>query len=261
MPPGNPFNRHNVPTQPTFPTQTTQLTLNDLQQEGLPVLNNLLTQMQTQLSSLAGANGPTPLPSGANVQGKPISNVGEPTGPSDAISKSHAEANYSAAALAPQLEAGNNQATSLKSYRALNSRQQRENYSDFLEGVLNTAPTANTSTISGVLSGGNAVVTVTAGSHLFVSGNSNSYQQRTDTINATLGAGVYYYYLTQGSQTLAISPKFLSDTQANRTQVNQDGTVLVAVATIDNTGLLTNQSAAGATPPATTSNFRLLTRL
>jgi hypothetical protein len=248
-----------APAQPNLPLQTTQLKLSDLQEPGLSTLNNLFSSIQNQITSLIGANGPTPLPSGANMGGAPVQNIGEPQSPADAISKAHAEANYSATALAPQLEAGQN--TGLKTYRALNSKQQQESYSNFLEGVLNTAPTANTSTITGTTSGGSAVVSVSAGSHLFVSGNQNSYVQRTDTISLVSGMGVYYYYLSKGSQTLAISQPYAADTQANRTQANQDGTVIVGVATIDGSGLVTNQSAAGATTPATTGNFRLLTRL
>lgn len=170
------------PTSPTpYPIQNTQLTQADLQQQGLPLLNSLFAQVFDQISTLNGSKGQTPLPSGINVAGATVSGIGEPQTATDAVSKGHAEQNYSAAALAPQLEAG--QKTTLKTYRALNSKQQRENYSNFLEGVLNTAPTANSSTVSAdAPSGGSVTVTISAGTHLFVSGNQVTYAQRSDTL-------------------------------------------------------------------------------
>jgi hypothetical protein len=166
---------------PVQPFQQIQLKLDDLTTPGLPVLNSLFQQMFTQVNQLTGTAGPTQLASGVDVAGKTVSNLGEPQTATDAVSKGHAERNYSAAALAPQLESGGPAA--LKTYRALNSKQQQENYSNFLEGVLNTAPTANTSTITaGAPSGGSVVVTVSAGQHLYVSGNQVSYAQRSDTL-------------------------------------------------------------------------------
>jgi len=215
--------------------------------------------MATAINAQQGASGPVKQPSGIDVQGSTVTGIAPPKNPTDAVSSAHAEANYSAAALAPQLESGSKSA--LKSYRALNSKQQRENYTDFLEGALNTSPTTNTSTISGSgVVGGSAVVTVSAGAHLFPSGNVTPYPQRSDTISVASPA-VYYYYLSRGSQTLALSPPFAADTQQSRLAINTDGNVLVAVASVDGSGLVLNESAAGATPPATTGNFRLLTRL
>lgn len=247
------------PNQPTTPIIGGQLKLSDLQEPGLPFLNAMLSQIQTQIQALQGAAGPTKLPAGVDVQGSTVTGIAPPKSPTDAVSSAHAEANYSAAALAPKLESGSR--TALKTYRALNSKQQRENYTDFLEGALNTAPTTNTSTISGSgVVGGSVVVTVAAGSHLFPSGNVTPYPQRSDTISVGT-PGVYYYFLSRGSQTLALSPPFTADTQQSRLSINADGTVLIAVASIDGSGLILNESAAGATPPATTGNFRLLTRL
>jgi hypothetical protein len=129
---------------------------------------------------------------------------------------------------------------------------------------MSVAPTANTSTISsGSPSSGKVAVTISAGQHLFTSGKIVSYAQRTDSLSLPSGSAqsVYYYYLTVNSQSLAISPAFTEDTQQNRVQVNVDGTVLIAVATLGSGGLVTTQSAAGATPPSTTGNSRILARL
>jgi hypothetical protein len=247
--------------QPTTPILGGQLKLSDLQEEGLPFLNAWKAQIENQVNKLSGATGPTQLPAGVDVKGSTVSNIGEPQSPTDAISKGHAEKNYSAEALAPKLESGSK--TALKSYRQLNSKQQRESYSDFLESCMSTAPTTNTSSIAATGPvGGSATVTISAGSHQFVSGNQNSYAQRSDTLSLpSSGQSVYYYYLEKGSQTLAISPPYPQDSQQARLSVNQDGAVLVAVAAINSSGLIAQQSAAGTTPPSSTGNFRLLTRL
>ncbi len=171
-----------VAAQPSAqPLQQTQLRLEDLQQPGLPTLNTLISQIQGQLNTLSGALGKTPLPAGADLGGSALTGLGAPTSPTDAVSLAHAQANYSAAAIAPQLESGSPAA--LKTYRALNSQQQQENYSNFLEGVLNTAPTANTSIIEATPpSGGSVTVTISAGAHLYVSGRQVTYTQRSDTL-------------------------------------------------------------------------------
>jgi hypothetical protein len=310
-----------------------QLKSSDLQDPNLGLLNTWKSQIENQINALSGTGGPAAMPAGIDVQGKgTVTNLPAPSSKTstDAASAAHVESNYSAAALAPQLEAGNN--TGLKSYRALNSKAQSENSSNFLEGMLNTAPTSNTSTISPGTSGNEVVVS--AGSHQFVSGNIQTYQQRTDTlalptpytintisrtgnmVTATLTTtstlvagesvsvinvtdptydgtftlltstsggegltwaqtgpnststggtistgGVYYYTAAKNSPVLALSQQYSADTQTNRVAANTDGTVLIAVAVMTSTGLSLTQSAAGATPPSTTGNSRLLARL
>lgn len=164
-----------------LPIQSTQLKLDDLQQPGLPLLNTILTQMQSQISALLGAGGKTVLGSGVDVKGATITGVGQPQSPTDAVSKVHAEQNYSAAALAPQLESGSK--FSLKTFRALNSKAQQEQYSTFLNRVTNTSPTTNTSVVIGGTPGGGSVsFTITAGFHLFVDGSVIPYGTFTDTV-------------------------------------------------------------------------------
>lgn len=320
------------PTSPgTLPQQISQIKQADLQDPNLGFLNTLLTQMQVQINALSGATGKSPMPSGIDVKGSTVSNIGEPTAPGDAVSKAHAEANYSAAALAPQLDSGSK--NSFKGYRSLNSKQQRESYSNFLENIMNTTPTANTSTLSAdPPSGGSVAVTISAGYHVFPSGKTVSYGSRTDTLRlpvtfsissisrsgnivtcvtgsatgflvgqqvyvtgvgdtsyngtfvllsvagttltwAQVGGdssssggtisenGCYYYYIGVNSNMLALGGPFSSDTQANRTAVNKDGFVLIAVLVLNSSGFDFTQSAAGATPPASTGNSRLLLRL
>lgn len=320
-----------VPNQPATPIISGQFTAQDMADPQLSLFNTWKTSIENQVNALSGAAGKSVLPAGVDVAGSTVTGIGEPQSPADAVSKGHAEANYSASALAPQLESGSG--TSLKSYRALNSKAQKESYSNFLEGVLNTSPTANTSIITGAApAGGSVAVTVSAGTHLFVSGNQASYAQRTDSLalpssfhissisrtgnvvtailsaapplvagdavavsgvtdpsydgtfiltsaagttlvwtqvgtNSTSSGGLvstntcYYYYVIGGQSILTLAGPFSSDTQQNRVQVNVDGTVLIAVAVLNASGLDSTQSAAGATPPAATGNARLLTRL
>lgn len=163
------------------PLQFTQLTKTDLDDPSLGLLNTLLTQMQTQIAAFGGAGGPAPLAGGVDVKGNTVKNIGPPTEHGDAVSLGHAERNYSAQALAPQLESGK---TQLKSYRAIDSKTQTESYSNFLENVMNTVPTANTSTLSAAPPGGGSVaVTISAGYHVFPSGKTVTYGMRTDTLS------------------------------------------------------------------------------
>src|SRR5271170_961306 len=103
-------------TSPQFrnlPIQNIQLTENDLKSP--ETFNNLFTQVFNRLADISGDNGTTTLPKGVDVQGSTISNVGEPQAPTDAISKAHAEANYSPAVMSKALESGGK--NSFKGYR------------------------------------------------------------------------------------------------------------------------------------------------
>lgn len=246
----------------TNPTQTVQLTPSDLQDPSLGTLNNLIAQLQTQINQLNGSSGKTVLPSGVDVSGSTVSNVGAPQSPTDAVSKAHADANYSAAAIAPQLESGAK--VGLKTYRALNSKSQSEQSSTFLYGMLNTSPTTNTSTVSATSpSGGSITVTCTAGYHTYPDSETiTPYAQRSDALPVpSSGQYCYYYYIQGQSRTLSLSKQFDGDSQYNRLAVNYDGTCLIAVVVIDSSGLVVEQSAGGATPFSETGGNPILTRL
>lgn len=320
-----------TPASAPLPIQASQIKLEDLQQPGVPFLNQLLAQHQNVINYLLGAAGKTILPSGIDVAGATVSGVGAPQSPTDAVSKAHAEANYSAAAIAPQLESGGK--FSLKTVRNLNSKAQSESNTTYLNRISNTTPTCNTSTISATApSGGSIDITITSGFHKFPDGSIITYGQFTDTVSVsgaqaitsmtrvsglvtatgtftglTVGEsvnesgasdstfdgtfillsvsgttltwsqagqpdstatggqvstlGVYHFFLRNPSHQLAVSGPFSTDAQLNRLEANIDQQVLIAVATVDGGGLVLNQSAAGATPPAATGNSRLINRL
>lgn len=176
--PGN--NPNNSVANPAVqPIQYTQLTQSDLQNPAM--FNTLFGQVFTQLNAVLGANGKTKLPAGVDVGGSTISNVGQPVAATDAVSVTHAEQNYSAAAIAPKLEAGGS--NTLRTYRALNSKQQQEKYSTYLNQVSNTAPTTNTTTVQAGTPGGGVVsFTIPAGYHLRVDGSQAPFNTFTATV-------------------------------------------------------------------------------
>jgi predicted phage tail protein len=160
------------------PLQQVQFSLDDFKsEEGINRLNQHLTNVVRTLNANIGTAGPVAMPSGIDAQGSKITNVGGVGPEHEAVSRSFAEANYSASAIKPKLEGGGSHA--LQTVRRVNDQQQKENYSTFLEGALNTAPTTNTATITG----SGSTVTVSAGYHLLVSGNIQSFSARTDTVS------------------------------------------------------------------------------
>lgn len=159
------------------PVQVTQFSLRDFQtEEGIANVNQLLTQMAKNQNILNGTAGAVAFPSGADLKGNTIANVGGVGPEHSAVSYAYAEAHYSAAAISPQLEAGSPHAP--KSLRRINDGAQQEKYSTWLNSVMNVAPTSNTSTISA----SGFTVTVSAGLHQRVDSSLASYAQRSDTL-------------------------------------------------------------------------------
>jgi hypothetical protein len=145
--------------------------------DGVAMLNQHLSLLTQRLNAVQGNVGKVAFPAGVDMAGQAIENVNGVGPQHAAISHAQAEARYSAAALSPQLEAG--QPTSLRSMRRLNDPTQTENHSNFMEGMLSTSPTTSTSTITG----SGSTVTVSAGYHLRPSGNIVPYAARTDTVS------------------------------------------------------------------------------
>lgn len=188
------------------PVQLTQFSLQDFQTEsGVANLNTFFTQLTKTVNASIGAAGTVVQPSGIDVQGATISNVGGIGPQHEVVSKAYAERNYSAAAIGPQLEGNGKYA--LRTVRRVNDSNQKEKYSTFLEGTLNTAPTTNTSTISG----SGDTVTVSAGQHLLVSGNVQSYAARTDTVSLPSSVSIVSASRSSSVVTIVLSsaPGFL----------------------------------------------------
>lgn len=163
------------------PIQFSPLTKQDLEDPNLGLVNAIFQQMANGINAGNGSGGKTVLPAGIDVQGATVSGVGAPKNPSDAVSKGHAEENYSAAALAPQLEGSGKY--SLKTMRRLGDTNQQETSSTYLNLLSNTTPTANTSIVTaGAPSGGSVTFTVSAGFHQRLDGTIVSYGTFTDTV-------------------------------------------------------------------------------
>lgn len=164
----------------TLPVQAPIFKKSDFEDEGLTLFNQTMTAFAQAINSALGHAGPVVLRSGLDLNGNAITNTGAPRTPSDVVTLEYAQQNYGAGAIQPQLEATS--ATPLQTYRQLNSKVQRENYSTFLQGILNTAPTANTSELSSAPPGGGFVsVTVSSGFLQHVDGSQLPYASRTDS--------------------------------------------------------------------------------
>lgn len=168
---------------PPAPLQSVTLTHDDLNPEkdpSLSVLNGFMSNIAQMLNYILGHSGTPVLKSGADFNGKPLSNVGTPTNPGDVVTQAFADSSYGAAALLPHFEVLGKKV--MQSYRRLNDTGQREHNSSFLNSILNTSPTANTALVSGAPpSGGTVAITVSSGQHQRVDASQVPFALRTDT--------------------------------------------------------------------------------
>jgi hypothetical protein len=109
--PAKPTNRPVAPKQQPPPIQRFQFTKEDFSTDaGVARVNAMMAQHATAVQALQGSGGRTTLFSGLDVQGETVTGVGSPQGPSDAVSLAHANGNYSAPAVGPQLDIGGSNA-------------------------------------------------------------------------------------------------------------------------------------------------------
>lgn len=167
-------------SSPLPPLQSIVLTDDDMKSPAL--LNTHIQHVTEMLNYILGHAGVTPvLKSGVDLGGRPITNTGAPRGLADVVTLEFAQNNYGAPALQPMFEALGKQ--TFQTFRQLNSRVQTEQYSSFLNGVINTTPTANTATVSATPpSSGTTTVTVSGGLHQYLDGSSVPFASRTDTL-------------------------------------------------------------------------------
>ena len=154
----------------------------DLQGDDLGFFNQFIANLVNQINAQAGHAGPIQLANHLDLSNNRIMNVAPPVNPTDAVSQAIADAQFGATALQPHLEALGKKV--LQTARRINDKVQRENYSSWLNGILNTAPTTNTSQLSfGPIVAGTVDVTVSAGFHQRVDGSRVAYPSRTDTLS------------------------------------------------------------------------------
>ncbi|HXN71557.1 MAG TPA: hypothetical protein VN861_03275 [Candidatus Acidoferrales bacterium] len=241
-----------MPTQqpiPTSPLQHITLTPDDLADpdQFIGLLNSIHLNQNQMINSILGhAGAPPVLKAGANFGGNPVSNVGDPVADGDVITKAFANNNYGASVVAQAIQALGSSAPVMQSYRRLNDRVQRENYSSFLNSVTNTSPTANTATLSeGAVSGGTIPITVSAGLHQYLDGSTVPFQSRTDTL--TLPASFSLASLTRSGNIVT------AVTSAANTVAVDDG---VGIGGAINSEWQGNFVALTVTPPDTFTYFQ-----
>lgn len=154
----------------------------DFDDDSLTLLNQDMANIRQAINNFMGFNGPVKFPAHIDMSGNRIMNVGEAVDPTDVVSQIFGNTKYGPQAIAPQLESLGKHV--MQTYRRLSDRNQREKYSSFLNQILNTAPTSNTSTVLfGSPGGGTVSATVTAGFHQRVDNTSTPYAARTDTLS------------------------------------------------------------------------------
>jgi hypothetical protein len=105
--PSTPTSRPVAPKQTPPPIQRFQFTKEDFTtDEGVARFNTMMSQHATAVQALQGSGGRTTLFSGVDVQGETVTGLGAPQGDTDAVSLAHGQANYSPAAVGPQLDIG-----------------------------------------------------------------------------------------------------------------------------------------------------------
>lgn len=293
-----------------------------------PKMDAVFSQHYRQLTQfvnyLAGYSGPVSVSNDLDLGGNRITNVSAAQSATDVVTKAVADANYSATALKPQLEA--NGTNPMVTYKQLNSGTQREQVSSFLNDLISTPPNANN--IDPQVSGsGPFMITIPASKFTFADGSSRSFPSRTDSVlapatysisswaissgvasvslsstpssplsastlvyisgtggildgtqlitnivsatefqfntaNSGSGSsgtvstgGTFYYYITKKYPVILMaSLASASDTPFNRLMVSSDGQQLIAVVSINSSGVVQAETAGGGTPSNNTAN-------
>lgn len=228
---------------------------------GIADFNQQWSYIIGAVNGLLGYTGPSKFKNSLDVTGNRVQNVADPIHSGDAVSKSYADANYGSKAIQPNIEILGKQI--LQSTRRLNDPTQRETYSSFLNALMSTAPSTNSSTVNfGSPSGGTISIAISAGIFSQLDGGSTPYTALNDTVTLPgVGNNFYYYYLPKNSAVLQRDGPYGRDSWLNRLNSNRDGKMIIAVAGVTTSGSLPNSSAAGATDPLATGGNHIFGRL
>jgi len=155
-----------TPAATPIPIQRVQFTSEDFS-TNTNRFNVTMNQLIGAVQALQGAGGATVLPSGVNVAGSTVTGLASPTGPTDAISAGHAQSQYGASAIGPDLDLGGSHAL-----KGLSSLQLNQNsLSGALAAIQATLATGVSGTVTLIkLTGGGA-----NGSLTFVGGLITAY--------------------------------------------------------------------------------------
>ena len=169
-----------MPASPNVPFTAPVFTKDDFARDGLPEFNNFATALSQRINYLSGNSGPIKLNNSIDLNGNSVTNAQTPLTPDGVITLDYAQQQFGAAAIKPQIEALGK--TVLQTTRRLSDQIQRENYSSFLNSVLNTAPTGNTATLSATTVGSSVDVAVSAGMLQHLDGSQIPFASRTDAL-------------------------------------------------------------------------------
>lgn len=227
-------------TAPKTPPGVRPLTLDpeDFKDPGkFALFSEWMDQVTNGINTLQGLNGDIPIFASIDMQGTgTVKNLAPPVNSGDAVSNGAASTAFGPAAIQSAVEAtGNN---ILQTTRRLNDQNQREEFSTFLNDVMNLPPVANGSSVTVTnLGGGSSQITVTASNFQFADGSLVPYAQRQDTVaNPGAGSNFYYYYLRKSDKTIQVVGPFTSQQSPNIFQSQTDGRGFIGQATVNAAG-------------------------
>ena len=224
------------------------------EEPGLADFNQQWSFVIQALNQLLGNQGPTPLANHLNMTGHRVTGVADPQDPGDAVTLGYAQNNFGPSAVQPSLEILGQQI--MQSMRRLNDPTQRELFSSFLNSLMSTGPSTNTSTVTfGSVSSGSIPVTISAGIFKQLDGTTVGYSAFNDTIGLPgSGTDYFYYFLNKGVTTLRRDGPYTSDAWQNRLNASRDGGTILAVVAVNSSGGDSVHSAAGGTDPVVTNS-------
>jgi hypothetical protein len=149
-----------APAQQPLPIQRYQVTADDFKNPAR--LNVFLSQLTGAVQSVQGAGGPSMLPSGVDVQGARVTGLAAPEHPSDAISSGHAQSQFSAETLSPQLDIGGKNALKGLTGLQINSTSQAASIAK-IQATLATGVSGTVTLVKLTSGGANGSLTFTAG--------------------------------------------------------------------------------------------------
>jgi hypothetical protein len=162
-----------------------------------------MSNLQDAVNILGGHSGEVELSGHLNLSGNKITNVGPAESESDVLTSGQAETKYSAEALRPHLQA--NGKVPLATYRMLNSKDQRENSSSWLNNLLSTPPNSNS--INPIVSsgGGSTTVTIPASILQMGDGSKRYLPSRTDVLTNPANYSISTFTVALGVATVNLS--------------------------------------------------------
>lgn len=198
--------------------------------EGAATVNDWFQKVTMAINTLYGLHGDIPIQGTINMNGNTITNLAPPVKPTDAVHLLAATQAFGPDVIQAAMEVTGDQM--LQTTRRINDTFQREQFSSFLNDVLNTGPSSNSSSITVTPVGGNTVVTVAAGTYAWGDGQKVAYTQRVDTFVSPVVNNWYYYYLRRSDNTLQFVGPYTVNNSVGQMDAFTDGKGFVGQAKV-----------------------------